>query len=263
VADQVYLSLWLNSFSEDSMLDFWAKLLEAFPCSPSQPGVRGLAVIPFSWGETAVLEQVYAESETIDSAVQAARDFLHPDYAYVAAMNWDIWRQKSFEELAETDVDALIDTELDPSSADELESSQSEVSEAALDQLEVSGSSLQVSTNETLGWKRVPKEVTIACLGPEFDAVEDLNAPESSTNYQNPHFRIDVGLDTLFLPEEPLESEDDEDWDEAALCYRDNISQLLGFMRRIEKALPLKRRLLWSASGDDLGERIREAYSGT
>jgi len=231
------------------MLESWGKLLEAFPSSPSHNGVRGLAVVPFSWGETAVLEQVYAEGETIESAVSAARDFLHPDYAYVAAMHWDMWRQKSLEELDETNMEELVDKE-SADFEDQLPDDEAN--------LEPNDAAASAEMNETLGWKRVPMEVTIACLGPEFEAAEDFGA--SQTSAQNPHFRIDFGLDTLFLPEESPDP-DEEDWDEAALCYRDNISQLLGFMRRIEKSLPLKRRLLWSASDDDLAERIRQAYA--
>ena len=43
-------------------------------------------------------------------------------------------------------------------------------------------------------------------------------------------------------------------------CYRENISQLLAFVRKIEKNLPVTRRLLWSSSGEDLSERIRASF---
>lgn len=252
MADQIYLNLWISDFSEDSMLDAWGKLLEAFPASTKQPGVRGLAVIPFDWGETAVLEQVFAEGSTVEETVVAAREFQHADYAYQAAMRWDVWRQKTLEELAETDLESLTDELLD---AEEREEEQTE-------ELAGEGGAESETADESLGWKRVPMEISIICLGPEFDA-ETGSAPAGGMA-GNPHFRVDLGLDTLFLPEdEALQEDDPESWEEAALCYRDNIAQLLGFIRRIEKALPLQSRLLWSASGDDLGERIRQAYSGT
>jgi hypothetical protein len=251
MADQIYLNLWVKGFSEESMLDAWRKLLDEFPSSLALPGVRGVAAIPFTWGEAAVFEQVFAEGATIESVVAAAREFQHPDYAYQAAMRWDVWRQKTLEELAETDLDALVDEELNEES-DAGEESAGE---------DEGGSQPAQSANETLGWKRVPMEVSIVCLGPEFDAATESNSAEPAAG--NPHFRLELGLDTLFLPDDESRIEGDEDdWEEAALCYRDNITQLLGYIRRIEKALPLQSRLLWSASGEDLSERIRQAYSG-
>jgi hypothetical protein len=105
-------------------------------------------------------------------------------------------------------------------------------------------------------------EVSIVCIGPEFDVPEGGNDGSAEPS-ASPHFRIELGLDTLFLPdEESTPAEDEDDWEEAALCYRDNITQLLGYLRRIEKALPVKSRVLWSASGEDLSERIRQAYGG-
>ena len=264
MAEQIYLSLWLDAHGEDSMLEAWGKLLEAFPASAAQPGVRGLAVIPFSWSETAVLEQVYGEGESIEATVEAAREFLHADYVYQAAMRWDVWRLKTPDELAETDMEALVDDEFrDDEDAGEPDDEDVDLPSGAR---EPSGS----TGNETLSWKRVPLEVAITCLGPEFDqgtAGAPVDQQALALDAASPHFRIDLGLDTLFLPDEQAiesaESNDNEDWEEAGLCYRDNIAQLLGFIGRIEKALPLKSRQLWSAAGDDLGERIRQAYTGS
>ena len=109
MADQIYLNLWVEGFSEDSMLGGWRKLLDEFPSSLAMPGVRGVAAIPFIWGEAAAFEQVFAEGATIESVVEAAREFQHADYAYQAAMRWDVWRQKTLEELAETDLDKLVE----------------------------------------------------------------------------------------------------------------------------------------------------------
>lgn len=247
MADQIYLHLWIEQFHEDSMLEFWGKLLEVFPASAAAPDVRGVAAIPFTWGEAAAVEQVFAEGASVESTVALAREFLHPDYAYQAALRWDMWRQKTVEELTEPDPDELAgEARPDHASDDASGDSDTGADEAF---------------TETLGWKRVPLEVTITCLGPEFDRPDDVAGavpPEAS-----PHFKIDLGLDTLFLPEADAdESAGEEDWEEAALCYRDNITQLLNFLRRIEKTLPLKSRLLWSSAGDDLGERIRQAYGG-
>src|SRR5262249_11243708 len=103
-------------------------------------------------------------------------------------------------------------------------------------------------------WERRPQLVSVACLGPHF---ENNSGPDE----EHPHLLLTLGLDTLFLPE--LE-------DEAALaealegvagnCYRENIAQLLTYLKKLEKSLPISRRLLWSSSGDDLAARIRSTY---
>lgn len=255
MAEPIYLDLWIEGFTEDSMLEAWGKILDTFPESIQIAGVRGVTVLPFNWGEAAALEQGFAEGATVETALSAARDFQHSDYAYLAALCWDAWRQKTLEELSETDLDALAEAEL----AEESEGGDEELEQD--DELPLGGKPSQ-SANETLSWKRVPMEVSVICLGPEFDT--ESGGASGSSESANPHFRIDLGLDTLFLPDEIASEEDDpEGREEAALCYRDNITQLLGFIRRMEKTLPMKSRLLWSASGEDLGERIRQAYGGS
>jgi hypothetical protein len=109
-------------------------------------------------------------------------------------------------------------------------------------------------------WERVPQRVSVACLGPQF---------EDEGTKDRPHLLLDLGLDSLFLPEEPQDDAAAEVLAEAlegmaGTCYRDNIAQLLGFVKKLEKNLPnlpLDRRLLWSASGEDFAERIQSAYS--
>jgi len=110
-------------------------------------------------------------------------------------------------------------------------------------------------------WERVAETVSVACLGPKFD---DLQFEDKDTEVR-PHLLVDLGLDSIFLPEVEPEAEDETLLDEAlegvaGNCYRENIAQLLEFIRKMEKHLPVSRRLLWSASGEDLAERIRMAF---
>lgn len=101
-------------------------------------------------------------------------------------------------------------------------------------------------------WERLPLAVSVACLGAEFEEEETEDRP---------HLLFDLGLDSLFLPPEA-----DKEFLGEALegvagnCYRENLAQLLGYVRKLEKNLPVARRLLWSASGEDLAECIRTAY---
>lgn len=106
-------------------------------------------------------------------------------------------------------------------------------------------------------WERVPRRVSVACLGPRFEG-EDTE--------DHPHILLDLGLDSLFLPEEAEEGTDAGALAEAlegmaGTCYRDNIAQLLSYAKKLEETLPVARRLLWSSSGEDLAARIQAAYS--
>jgi hypothetical protein len=202
MADRVYLSLWLDSFSVESMLPQWTRALAEFPVSSLAPGIRELSVYPFHWGETPVLEQAFQEGVPVGQAVALAAEFLHEDYAYEVQLNWDVWKPRE---------------------------------PGLLDQ-----------------WEKAAQNVSVACLGAEF---------EDEDTEEHPHLLFDLGLDSLFLPEgedrallaQALEGV-------AGSCYRDNIAQLLTYVYKLEKHLPVARRLLWSSSGQDLAARIHAAY---
>lgn len=100
-------------------------------------------------------------------------------------------------------------------------------------------------------WKKLALPVSLACLGPHFE-------PEEQTG--RAHLQLDLGLDSLFLPPEDMPSIEQVTEGIAASCYRDNIAQLLRYIRRLEDTLPLVRRRLWSGSGEDFGARIRSAW---
>ncbi len=226
MADHVYLSLWLRDFDAGSMLVHWRRTLEGFPASPDRQGVRSVAVHPFHWGEAPTFAQLFSEGAERDYVVALSSEFLHADYAYEAELYWDMWVAKE-----------------------------------------------EGSPGE---WERVPRVVGVTCLGPEFEP-EEADA--------RGHIQIACGLDSLFLPPEPdMESDGDEEMIEAGLsmidagtemdalleadplegvagiCYRDNIAQLLGYSRWLEENLPVEKRLLWSGSGEDMAELIREAW---
>jgi len=202
MADRVYFSLWLDGFSVASMLPAWAKALAEFPVSSLAPGIRQLAVYPFRWGETPVLEQSFQEGAGVGQAVVLAAEFLHQDYAYEVELNWDVWAPRQ---------------------------------PGLLDQ-----------------WEKVAQTVAVASLGLQF---------EDDDTADHPHLLLDLGLDSLFLPDDA----DPEALAEAlegvaGTCFRENIAQLLAYVQKLEINLPVTRRLLWSTSGEDLGERIHAAY---
>jgi hypothetical protein len=217
MADPVYLSLWVDAYSQEAMLPLWAKALAEFPVSSLKPGIRELVVYPFEWGETPVLEQSFDEGAGVSHAVALAAEFLHEDYAYEVELNWDVWAPRE---------------------------------EGVLDQ-----------------WERTAQTVAVACLGPRFEGAELANHGAGAVEAEDhPHLLLSLGLDSLFIPQEPASMEEAELLAEAlegvaGNCYRENISQLLAFVSKVEKNIPIRRRLLWSSSGEeDLAERIRAAF---
>lgn len=92
-------------------------------------------------------------------------------------------------------------------------------------------------------WQLHPARVTLCCLGPEFEP--DLD-PES-----NEHLRIEFGVDTHFLPQPDLFNH--------ALMTQSNVRSLLKLVHDLDNTLSVKRRKLWTESGENLAEKLQEA----
>ena len=91
MADALYLSIWFPSFTEAEMLPRALSVLRQFPYSGEQPGISYVAVQPVSWNEATVFERRFRPGVDAEEAVNAASEFLHPDYAYVFESHWDLW----------------------------------------------------------------------------------------------------------------------------------------------------------------------------
>ena len=90
MADRVYLSIWLQDFTPENMLEHWRRAMEAFPASEIAPGVS-LAIYPFDWSETPVLERSFGGETDAGELATLSYEFLHDDYAYEAEIRWDLW----------------------------------------------------------------------------------------------------------------------------------------------------------------------------
>jgi hypothetical protein len=106
--------------------------------------------------------------------------------------------------------------------------------------------------DEDNDWERKPQEVSINCLGTEFDR----ESPD-----EHGHLEINFGPESNFLPPE----EWDLDPEERQLLMagpemRENIETLVHYARRLEQTLPVARRRLWCESGDDLAEQILSSW---
>jgi hypothetical protein len=103
-------------------------------------------------------------------------------------------------------------------------------------------------------WKPIPTTVKFLGFGPDFD---------DATYEQNGHIRVDFGLDTPWIVDEPeddeeslLAFEDEEAKAEAAKHIKQNIEMLLAFTLSVEKHCNISSRLLWTESGEPLAEKL-------
>ena len=116
-----------------------------------------------------------------------------------------------------------------------------------------------VSADVPGGWDKLPTSISVTCLGPGFDR-------EGSDGRAD--IQINFGLDTPFLPAEDDESAElelnpDPDFDSelADLRMQHNLQQLVGFVHRLDQMMPVEKRLLWCESGENLAEKILDAWN--
>ncbi len=88
-------------------------------------------------------------------------------------------------------------------------------------------------------WKLLPAPVTLACFGPAFE------------NEHGDHLRIEFGLDALFLPMPHIEG--------GLRMGESNLKSLLHLVGDLERALDLERRQVWSESGANFAEVLKQA----
>jgi hypothetical protein len=88
-------------------------------------------------------------------------------------------------------------------------------------------------------WKLQPAAVTLACFGPAFE------------NEHGDHLRIEFGLDALFLPMPDIAG--------GLRMGQSNLKSLLHLVGVLERGLDLERRQLWSESGANFAEVLKQA----
>ena len=184
MADQLYLSYWLNGFSGHNMLRHYEKMLRMFPFSRLAESGGVLRIIPVSYSEPALFEKVYPNPPDVGEVLAAAKDFQNPDTSYRFETAWDLWQ---------------YDTD----------------------------------------WEVRPSRVALCCLGPEFE-------PD-----QGEHLRIEFGIDTHFLPQPGLPDN--------VHMTQSNIKSLLKLVHDLDDGLAVKRRQLWTESGENFAEKLQVA----
>lgn len=98
------------------------------------------------------------------------------------------------------------------------------------------------------GWRQEPSPVEIVLHGEEFD---EARFRESG------HVVCNLGFDHLYLgsPQTPGQA--------ARRYLRENVRRLYGYLRQIEKSLPLAERRLWSEGEENFGARTESLLSAS
>lgn len=94
MADQLYLSYWIDGFTEHNMLRFYEKALRLFPVSRLNPNASTLRVTPIALTEPAVFEHAFAPGFAPQEVIAAAQAFRHPDCRYQFDTSWDLWQHE-------------------------------------------------------------------------------------------------------------------------------------------------------------------------
>jgi len=222
MANRAYVSLWSKGFSEATMLEQFQQLLTTVPLSAERPGFTELVIRAVDPTETPLVERdLRGKALSAAELIELAAEYLHADSEYEVRTHWDLW----------------------------------------------------VYDAERGRWQRRPQRLALLCHGEEYDGgiYADVG-----------HFQADVGFEHLFTGHagllgwraagspgpgtaaHPAEAEflarmsQPENLREYHLKTRENIKELMDWMRTAEEAVPLERYRLWSEGEENFESRIDE-----
>jgi hypothetical protein len=218
MANRSYASFWTRDYSEALMLDRFERWLETVPASAERPGLASLVIRAVEPSESPLLEHDF-----LAGAADAA--------AVVALAGEHRSADCAYEVEAHWDLwQCHPDTGL---------------------------------------WQRRPQRLLLICHGQDYD---------NGVAAESGHFLADLGLEHLYTghagllgtrgargePADPLEAEflarmtREEELNEYHEKTRQNIQQLLDWIRAVEQALPVERSVLWSEGEENLEARLDE-----
>jgi hypothetical protein len=222
VSNHAYAGFWVRDPSQELLLDRLERFLESMPLSSSRPGYASLMVRAVSPAETPLAEYYFAgNTGTPADVVASAREHVHDDVEYEVSGFWDLWR-------------------LDP---------------------------------ETGKWVNGPEQVHLIARGSAYD---------DGLAVQTGDFAADLGFENLFtghagllgsregesVPNGSGSEEGEAEFlalinsEERLREYQDktrqNIQQVFGWLRAVQKALPIERDQLWSEGEENLEARLDE-----
>ena len=220
MANRAYVSVWTKGFSEENMLEQFGRLLETPPFSAERPGFAELVIHPVDPSETPLI-QLDLRGQALSAAqlMELASEYRHADSAYEVRAHWDMW-------------------------------------------------TLEAGSGR---WQRRPQPLEILCHGEEYDG---------GVFAELGHFHVDIGFEHLFTghagllgahngtpasgpaPQHAAETEflarmaRPENLREYHQRTRENIEQLMNWMRAIEEALSVEHSWLWSEGEENFEARL-------
>jgi hypothetical protein len=220
--NQSYLSLWFSDFTVERGTHHLEALLTLFPASATRPDLR-LIIRGLDTTQSVTLER---ELDRDPAAIRSlASEFLHEDTGYEVTARWDLWQWEQQEGLK-------------------------------------------------LEWTEQPSPVEFLLQGLEFD---DKSYTDTG------HVWIRLGAEHLFtghagmLTGDEIRPEDFTDRKENEFAWalqepqnlhdyrrftRENVRTLYGYLREIEKSLPVERLRLWSEGEQDFEELTEKILAG-
>lgn len=207
MSNRTYLRLWTHDLSESTMLEQFRRLLDTVPFSAARPGFSKFVVRAVDAAETPLVEGDL-RNHPLGAAEIATltAEYLNSDSAYIVAAHWDLW---VFDDAAGA-------------------------------------------------WQLEPQRLEIVCHGEDYDG---------GVSHEVGNFQADLGFEHMFTghagllrsrerragsPQHPAEAlflarmTRPDRLREYHEKTRENIQQLLGWVRRIERALPVERYRMWS-----------------
>jgi hypothetical protein len=227
MADQLYLSLWFPNFRVDALPSALIHVMRQFaiiaqtgqqaaPAEVALGRVAAASAYPIDWTESPVYQRIYVNDDRAQSSADTEASAIENAVAEATEQMHD-------DSAYEFEMHWMLWLPERPPSGDEED-------DAQLDTL----------------WKLQPARVRIVGFGPEFDA---------GSYEQNGHIRIDFGLDTPWVLEDELISENGTARTVAARIQQ-NVEKLLAFTLSVEKHCGISSRLLWTESGEPLAEKL-------
>lgn len=224
MANHAYLNVWCKDFPEDRIIERFGAFLETVPFSATRPGFTSLTIRAVDVSEPTVLEMDLRASP-LDAAgiTEIARDHVHEDCSFETGGHWDLV-------------------------VFEAESGESKIE---------------------------PQALEVFCRGEHY--ADELWR-------QSGHFEVNLGLEHLFTghggvlgvrrgPSAPAQSPEEARfleamaWPENLEKYREitreNIRKLVGWLGRIEGAIPLERVHLWSEGEENFEARLKEILAAS
>jgi len=92
MADQLFLSYWLQNYSGSTMLRNYEKLLRLFPFSRLAHQASTFKIMAVDANEPVVAEIPYSPPVPVDDVLAVAKDFSNDDSCYRLETWWDLWQ---------------------------------------------------------------------------------------------------------------------------------------------------------------------------